>query len=100
MKFTLHYDDSAEMILKLKTIAARFGYALIPTNPGTITIGKLARLVHRPVACVSRALGRPTCPPFVCRRGKRRIIALELNDRLLSFLQNPPNGRPARREGA
>lgn len=71
------YDNNAELIAKLRIVAASFGYALVPTNPGTVTIGELARLVHRPVACVSRALGRPTCPPFVCRRGKRRIVALK-----------------------
>lgn len=42
----------------------------------------------RRVSCVSRALGRPSCPPFVCGRGKRRILWLEPNARLLGWLQN------------
>jgi len=97
MKFTLTYSDNAELCAKLKSIAARFGYRMEKLDPGRLTVGELARLVHRPVSTVTRSLQRPSCPEFVSKRGKRRILWIEPNDRLISYLQNPPfGGRPTK----
>lgn len=101
MNFTLEYADNAELVAKLRAVAASFGYTMTKANPGRVTVGELAKLVHRPVSTVSRALSRPSCPPFVAKRGKKRILWLEPNDRLLSFLANGASeGAPRRTQEA
>jgi len=91
----ISYADNAELIAKMKSIAARFGYIMTAADPGRLTVGELAKLVHRPVSTVTRSLRRPSCPEFVFAKGKRRILWIEPNDRLVSYLQNPScGGRP------
>lgn len=95
MKFTISYADNGELVTKLKVVAARFGYTMQPVDRARLTVGELAALVHRPVSTVSRALKRPSCPEYVARKGQRRILWIEPNPRLISFLTNPSfGGRP------
>lgn len=95
MKFTLQYENNAELDRKLKTIMERRGFHVSPIAPERISVAELARRVGRPVPSVSKSLRSLSCPSFERKMGVRRILWLEPNDRLLSYLQNPPlGGRP------
>jgi hypothetical protein len=93
----ISHESTADLVLKLRVILGRLGYRVEAANPQRVTVAELAALVHRPVAAVSRSIHRPGCPEFVAKKGKRRILWLELNDRLLDHLQNPPQGGKPRR---
>jgi hypothetical protein len=82
----LPHTDTADLVRKLRVILGRLGYRVEAENPVRMTVGELAKMLHRPVSTVSRSFKRPSCPPFVCQRGKRRILWLEPNDRLLAYL--------------
>jgi hypothetical protein len=86
MTATIEYADNAELVAKLSAILSTFGYRVEAANPVRMTVGELAKMLHRPVSTVSRSFKRPSCPPFVCQRGKKRILWLEANDRLLAYL--------------
>lgn len=93
MKFTLQYEDNAEMVAKLKVVLARFGYRVEQANPIRMSVGELAKSLRRNLSNVSTQLRSPHCPPFVSAKGKRRILWLEVNDQLVSFLQNTTKGQ-------
>jgi hypothetical protein len=79
----LSYEDDADLCRKCRAIIE----AREP-KPERITIGDLARRVGRPVPCVSRALRRPSAPPFIGRQGKRRLLWIEPTTELLAWLIN------------
>lgn len=82
----LDYSSEDELNRKLRIIMRKRGFVVTDAAPQRLSVGELAKLVQRPVSTVSMALKRPSCPEYDCKRGKRRILWIELNDRLLSFL--------------
>lgn len=98
----ISYTDEAEKVAKLRSILGRLGYRSELANPGRVTVGELAKLVHRNLSNISTRLRSPHCPPYVSARGKRRILWIEPNDALLSYLTNNTpghrNDHPLRRE--
>lgn len=93
MKFTLDYADNAELIGKLKIIAHRFGYRMERAFTERITVGELARRTGRNLSNVSTRIRSKHCPPFVFGVGRRKILWLEPNDQLISFLTNSTPGQ-------
>lgn len=95
----ISHTDTADLVAKLRVVLGRLGYRVENANPGRVSVGELARLVHRNVTNVSTRLRSPHCPPYVSAKGKRRILWLEPNERLLSFLANStPGQRTDRRD--
>jgi hypothetical protein len=91
----ISHEDAADLVAKLRVVLGRLGYRVEAANPVRMTVRELAGSLHKKVSTASKALRSPTCPDFVCKKGKRRILWLEPNDRLLDHLQNPPlGGRP------
>lgn len=89
MKFTVHYENDAELCQKLRSILAR------KEPPAErITVGELARRTGLKLTNLSTKLRRPDCPHFVSYRGKKRILTLEPNDALIAYLKT----RPIRRQ--
>lgn len=89
----ISHTDTADLVGKLKVILGRLGYRVENANPGRVTVGELAKLVHRNTSNVSTRLRSPHCPPYVSAKGKRRLLWIEPNDRLLSFLTNAHPGQ-------
>lgn len=89
----LSYADEAELDGKLKAIMHRRGFVVAPAAPERITVGELARRLGRNISNVSTQLRSKHCPPFESGMGKRRIVWLIPNDRLLSFLRNATPGQ-------
>lgn len=90
MKFTLQYENDAELCQKLRSI-------LLRKEPPAerISVGELARRTGLNLTNLSTKLRRPDCPHFVSHRGKKRILWLEPNDALMRFLTNAPTNPPA-----
>lgn len=84
------FSSEDELNRKLCEVMRKRGFEVAPAQKERLTVGQLAKRINRPVSTVSRSLTRPTCPEFVCQRGKKRIVWLEPNDRLLSFLESIP----------
>lgn len=89
----LTHESEVDLTAKLAHILRRRGYCVTPAQPERLSVGQLARLVGRPVSTVCMSLRRPSCPPFVSAKGKRRFIWIEVNERLLSFLRDWRKGQ-------
>lgn len=89
----IDYEDETERDKKLISIMQSLGYVVTPAHPERITIGELARRTQRRVSTVSRALRRPSCPPYVGKQGIRRIVWIEPNAKLLAFLGENRKGQ-------
>lgn len=94
MNCTIEYKDNAELCAKMTAVLLDFGYVVKRPEPTRrLSVGELAKLVGRSSSSVCRSLKRVQCPPFVAIHGKKRIIALEPNDALLTYLQNNTPGQ-------
>jgi len=82
----ISHESQDELERKLVTIMERYGYR-VERPAQQVTVKELCALVGRSVGSVSRSLHRPSCPDFDCVRGKRRIIRLTPNPRLLAYLR-------------
>lgn len=80
-KLTISYSSEAERLAKLKSVVAR-----LDPPPERISVGELARRTGRRVSTVSRALRRPSCPGFIGKQGKRRLLWIEPTTALLAWL--------------
>lgn len=89
----LTYSDEADLDAKLKSIMHRRGFVVEPAAPERLTVGLLAKRLGRNLTNVSTQLRSAHCPPFERQMGKRRILWLVPNDRLLSFLRNATSGQ-------
>lgn len=89
----IQYEDEAEKVAKLRSILGRLGYRSELANPQRLTVGELAKMLGRNMSNVSTQLRSKHCPPFVSAKGKKRILWLEPNDDLLSFLANSTKGQ-------
>lgn len=94
----ISHTDTADLVAKCKVILGRLGYRVEKSGPCRLTVGELAKLVHRNTSNVSTRLRSPHCPPYVSAKGKRRILWLEPNERLLSFLANSTPGQRTDRQ--
>lgn len=92
MTTIIEHADTAELVVKLRSILGRLGYRSELANPVHVTVGELARMTHRNLSNVSTRLRSKHCPPFVSAKGKKRFLWIELNDELLSYLQNNNSG--------
>lgn len=89
----LNYRDEADLDEKLKIILECRGYIVFTATKERISVRELARRVGKNLSNVSTRLRSPHCPAFVCAMGKKRILWLEPNERLLSFLRNSTTGQ-------
>lgn len=89
----IQYEDEQEKVRKLRAVLARLGYRSELANPIRMTVGELARSLGRNVSNVSTQLRRKHCPPYVSGKGKRKILWIEPNDDLLSYLTHNTPGR-------
>lgn len=89
----ISYADEDELNRKLSSIMHRRGFVVTKADPERMTVGQLARMVGRPVSTVSRALKRPSCPPFESGRGRVRKVWIAPNARLLAFLRDWRKGQ-------
>lgn len=85
------YSSTDELIAKLRIIANRHGYDLVPLKGERITVKELCRRVRH--NNISERLKSPLCPWFHYRRGKRRIVWLVPNQPLLDYLTNNTKGK-------
>lgn len=85
------YDTDTEFAAKMIATLERLGYHPPEKRCTLITVGQLAALVGRPVGSVSRLLHRGKPPSLNVRYGagtqRRRILAIEPSERLLSWLR-------------
>lgn len=82
----ISFCSEDELDVKLALIMRHRGYHVERPPTEMITVKELARRVGRSNGSVSRSLHRPMCPSFHAIRGKRRILKLEPNARLLAWL--------------
>lgn len=91
----ISHSTEDELNRKLTAIMHARGFVVSRAAPERISVGELAKRVNRRVSTVCRSLRRQNCPPFESRKGKRRTLWIEPNERLISYLTNPsPGGRP------
>jgi hypothetical protein len=89
----ISYDTIQERDEKLISIVRRLGYRVEPALPERLTVSQLADRVNRRPDTVSMSLKRPSCPPYECLRGKRRILWIEPSAALLAFLSEDRKGQ-------
>lgn len=82
----IEYQSQDEKARRLIAILSAMGYRVERTTLPAVTIPELAARVGRHPRSISRSLRRVSCPPFEAKRGRRRIITLVPNDRLIAFL--------------
>lgn len=83
----ISFADEQEMDRKLVAIMEKRGFRVERLEPAQLTVSQLARVVKRNFKSVSRSLHRISCPPFDCVKGKKRILKLTPNPRLLAYLK-------------
>lgn len=86
----ISFEDEAELDRKLVLVMNKRGFT-VERRTEQVTVKALAARVGRPVASVSRALHRASCPPFDACYGRgnarKRILRITPNARLLDWLR-------------
>lgn len=88
----ISHSSEDELDRKLTVIMQRRGFHVEKAAAERITVGELARRVGRNLTNVSTMLRQSDCPSFVHNKGKRRILWLEPNERLMTHLTPTPKG--------